>query len=162
MKNKTLTILAVLLTSLTFACSVEQPYSLQLESLAAEMSPYSQQGYIKVQTYSLNNVKAHWDVSQTGAQGVEIVATRVDGFKCNTDEEHLVARTTIFVPTSSLIDESVPGAYMTNNLGEIFRSQLNNFTIGEYAFCIAAIRYGNKSSYSIPAFVTVLQNQNSY
>jgi hypothetical protein len=162
MKNKIIKVFTMILVSLVFACSVEQPYSLQLESLTAEMSPYSQQGYIKVQADFLTNVKAHWDVSETGAQGVEIVATRVDGFKCNTSEEYLIARTTIFVPSSNLIDESVPGAYMTNNLGEIFRSQLNNFTIGEYAFCIAAIRYGNKSSYSIPAFVTVLQNQHSY
>jgi hypothetical protein len=149
----TLSIL-VMLIGLVSACGVQRPYPLSIELLNSSGGlPYAQQGYQAVRAYSLYDVKVEWDVTETGAHGVQIVAAPGTDYYC----DNPVATATLYITNSQDISNANYSAM--HNLAQIFAADLSKFKAGRYAFCLKAVMYDSVSSPSLPVFVEVLQDQ---
>lgn len=103
-----------------------------------------------VSAYQLTEVTISWDVSQTGAQGVEvIIATDYD---C---QNVIISRKlpASCATSSNCIPLENYGVW-NGNLEHVFYGQdISVLTAGQYYVCIAAITLNNISSPSLPAYL---------
>jgi len=146
-----LAIFTVLIISIS-ACGVKRPYALSITLLNADSGvPFSQQDSIAVRTYSLWNVRVDWDVTDTGAQGVEILAAAGTDFYCQTP----IATVRFFVANSRAATNT---NYQLDSLARLFPNDIAKFTPGNtYAFCLKAVVYDSVSEPSLPVYVQLLQ-----
>jgi len=158
MKNLTL-ILA--LSVMISACGLQglQPptiSSISGSGNAATQYGDSDTGTYGISSYSLYDVALAWDVSQTGAQGVEIIIST--DYYC----ENVVLSKQIpasCASSASCLPLQNYGAW-NGNLAHVFYGQsLNALTAGGYYICIAAITLDNISSPSLPAYLYLYSNQ---
>ena len=146
-----LAIFSVLMISIS-ACGVKRPYALTISLLNADSgTPFSQQGSIAVRTYSLWNVRVDWDITDTGAQGVQIIAAAGTDFYCQTP----IATATFYVINSKA---STNASYQLDSLARLFPNDLAKFVPGNtYAFCLRAVLYDSVSDPSLPVYVQLMQ-----
>ena len=144
MKKSLFLALAVVLIS---ACGVQRPNPLTIELINSNSGavPFAQQGYQAVIAYSLYEVRVDWDVTNTGAQGVQIVAAKGTDYYCQTP----IASVTYYVVNSKAMNTN---AY-TDSLGQLFLKDIDKFTPGSYAICLKAVMYDSVSEPSLPVFL---------
>lgn len=140
------------------ACAVQRPMPPVIELIVPETAnPFSQQGYYSVSSYNMSNIRLTWDVTETGANAVDVIIAKNDGSnKCK--KENIVSTRRIFEANSQNFSQ-IPGSYITNNLAQMFESELSKFTAGRYAVCIAAVKNTYASTPSLPAFFELMSNQ---
>jgi|WetSurMetagenome_2_1015567.scaffolds.fasta_scaffold778935_1 hypothetical protein len=135
------------------ACGVQQPYPLSIELINATGSgvPYAQQGYQAVRANYMTDVKVSWDVTDTGAHGVQLVAAADTDYYC----ENPIATATLYITNSQTLEST---NYM-NNLAQIFCKDLSKFVAGRYALCLKSVMYDSVSAPSLPVFMELLFDQ---
>ena len=143
-------IFTVLMISVS-GCGVKRPYALTIQLLNADSGvAFAQQDSIAVRTYSLWNVRVDWDITDTGAQGVEIIAAAGTDFYCQTP----IATATFYVVNSRA---STNANYQLDSLARLFPNDLSKFVIGNtYAFCLRAVLYDSVSDPSLPVYVQLI------
>ena len=144
----------VMIIGLISACGVQRPNPLSVELLnATGASPYEQQGSMAVIADTLYNVKVNWDVTETGAHGVQIVAAPGTDYYC----DNPIATATLYTTNSSNVTDNYYN--VMDSLGQIFIADLGKFKAGRYAFCLKAVMYDSYSSPSLPIFVQLRYDQ---
>jgi len=135
---------------LVSACGVQRPFAptISLTTGTDAALPFSNQNGLGVQTYSLYTVRLDWNITDTGAQGVKILAAQGTDYYCDAP----IAAVSFYVTNTSTITNSA-----MDNLGYMFQNNLSAFVPGNrYAFCICAILYDSVSQPSLPVFVDLL------
>lgn len=136
------------------ACGVQRPLPLTISLITPSADPFASQGGLKVSTSSLYNVRVDWDISNTNAHGIKILAAASTDYDC---DEPIATAMVLGIPNSKANTTN-----MYQSLAHIFISSgvnLSVFTMGEYALCLVSVQYDNESSPSIPVFMTLTQNQ---
>lgn len=139
-----------IVTILISSCGVQRPYAptISLTNGGDAALPFSNQEGLGVQTYSLYNVRLDWNITDTGAQGVKILAAKGEDYYC----DNPIASVSLYITDTSTITNNA-----LDNLGYMFYNSLNKFTPGyRYAFCICAVMYDSTSQPSWPVFVDLL------
>lgn len=145
-------LLSAIFLILLSSCGVKRPYPLSIQLINSNSGiAYSQQGSMAVITYSMYDVKISWDVSDTGAQGVEILAASGTDYYCSSP----IATARYYITNSSLLDST----YTLDNLAQIFYTQLSKFKAGNYALCLRAVLYDSVSEPSLPVFMELRMDQ---
>jgi len=135
---------------LVSSCGVQRPFAPTISLVSGDNAalPFSNQQGLGVQAYSLYQVRLDWNVTNTGAQGVKILAAKGDDYYCATP----IASASYFITdTSTIANNSL------STLGYIFQNSANVFVPGQrYAFCVCAILYDSTSQPSWPVFLDYL------
>ncbi|MCX6112289.1 MAG: hypothetical protein NTY22_03250 [Proteobacteria bacterium] len=145
-------LLSTILMIAVSACGVKRPDALAIQLINANSGvPYAQQDSIAVRAYSLYDVRVDWDVTNTGAQGVEIVAAAGMDYYCQTP----IASAVFYVVNS----RAVTTTNYLDSLGRLFYNDLGKFVPGNrYAFCLRAVLYDSVSDPSLPVFLELINN----
>lgn len=132
------------------SCGVQRPYAPTISLTTGDNAalPFSNQEGLGVQAYSLYNVRLDWNVTDTGAQGVKILASKGEDYYC----DNPIASASFYITNTATITNNA-----LDNLGYMFQNSLSKFVPGNrYAFCISAILYDSISQPSWPVFVDLL------
>ena len=153
-------VLTLALSVLVSACGISglQPPTISSISGGNAATQYgdANTGTYGVSAYSLYDVTLSWDVTQTGAQGVEIIVST--DYYC----ENVILSKQIPASCSSSANCLPLQNYgsWNGNLAHVFYGQnLSVLTTGGYYICIAAITLDSVSSPSLPAYLYLYSNQ---
>ena len=148
---KKLLLLAIFVT-LVSGCGVKRPYALSIQLISTDSGvPFSQQDSIAVRAYTLYDVRVDWDITDTGAQGVQIIAAHGEDFYCATP----IATATFYVVNSRSATNT---NYQLDSLARLFPYDLDKFVPGNrYAFCLKAVLYDSVSDTSLPVYLDLLR-----
>ena len=145
-------VLLFAISILISSCGVQRPYAptISLINGGDAALPFASQQGMSVQTYSLYNVRLDWNVTNTGAQGVKILAAKGDDYYC----DNPIAAVSYYVTDTSTITNTA-----LDTLGYVFQNSINKFVPGNrYAFCICSVLYDRVSQPSWPVFVDLLNS----
>ena len=143
-------ILLFVVSILVSSCGLQRPYAPTISSINGSNAalPFSNQQGLGVQAYSLYEVRLDWNVTNTGAQGVKILATTGEDVYC----EKPIAVVSFYITDTSTIANNA-----LDTLGYMFQNSLNKFIPGNrYAFCISILAYDEISQPSWPVFVDLV------
>lgn len=145
-------LLSAIFLILLSSCGVKRPYPLSIQLINSNSGyPFSQQGSMAVIATTMYEIKIDWDVSDTGAQGVEIIAANGTDYYCSSP----IATTRIYATNSSVYNNT----FAWENLAQVFQTQLSKFKAGRYALCLRAVLYDSVSEPSLPVFMELRADQ---
>ncbi len=97
------------------------------------------------------DIKIDWDVTDTGAQGVEILAANSTDYYCSNP----IATARYYITNSKVLTNS----YALDSLAQVFYTQLPKFKAGNYSLCLKAVLYDSVSEPSLPVFMELRADQ---
>jgi hypothetical protein len=136
------------LSVLISACGVQRPFAPTISLLSGNTAlPFANQEGMRVQAYSPYEVRLDWDITNTGAQGVEVIIADGSDYDCATP----LATKSFFITNTSAVNNTP-----LSSLGYMFESNVNLFQPGKsFAICISAIMYNSKSTPSFPVYLDI-------